>query len=137
MAAIRSRDTKPELALRRGLYRLGVRGWRCHHAGLPGRPDIAFTRWRVAIFVDGAFWHGHPEHFTPGKSGDYWDLKIARTIERDKIANSTLSKQGWQVLRLWDFEITDDLTACLSRVTAALLSAGRSSPTSLGSGRRT
>ena len=66
MARIRSRDTKPELALRRALYAAGVRGWRCHNRQLPGKPDIAFTRWRVAVFVDGRFWHGLPDYFTFG-----------------------------------------------------------------------
>src|SRR5687767_6028947 len=69
MARIRSRNTGPELALRRALHAAGVRGWRCHAKHLPGKPDLAFTRWRVAVFVDGCFWHGHPDFFTPGKSG--------------------------------------------------------------------
>jgi DNA mismatch endonuclease, patch repair protein len=125
MARIRSKDTKPELAIRRGLFALGVRGWRCHTSALPGRPDLAFTRWKVAVFVDGAFWHGHPDHFTFGKSGDYWDAKIARTQERDRLANEELYRQGWAVLRFWDFEIRDDPAACLAQVVSALEKAGR------------
>lgn len=78
MARIRSRDTKPELALRRALHAAGVRGWRLHRRDLPGRPDLAFGPARLAVFVDGAFWHGHPDYFTPGKSGAYWDAKMAR-----------------------------------------------------------
>jgi DNA mismatch endonuclease (patch repair protein) len=73
MARIRARDTKPELLLRRALFASGVRGWRLHVRDLPGKPDLAFRRWKVAIFVDGCFWHGHPDFFTPGKSGAYWD----------------------------------------------------------------
>src|SRR5438874_13409125 len=69
MARIRSRNTTPELALRRALFAQGVRGWRCHAKRLPGKPDLAFTRWRIAVFVDGCFWHGHPDFFTFGKSG--------------------------------------------------------------------
>ena len=76
MSRIRARNTGPELALRRALAAGGLRGWRCHVRWLPGRPDIAFTRWKVALFVDGCFWHGHPDFFTPGKSGGYWDAKI-------------------------------------------------------------
>src|SRR6188472_4274625 len=83
MAAIRSKDTQPELALRRALHSRGIRGWRCHQRGVAGKPDLAFTRWRVAVFVDGAFWHGHPDHFKFGRGG-YWDAKIARTQERDR-----------------------------------------------------
>jgi DNA mismatch endonuclease (patch repair protein) len=116
MAAIRSKDTKPELALRRGLWATGVRGWRCHPKTVPGKPDIAFVRRRVAVFVDGRFWHGHPDHFTPGRSGAYWDQKIARTQERDRIANAALADSGWLVLRFWDFEVEDNLEGVLERV---------------------
>lgn len=128
MARIRSKDTKPEMAIRQGLFALGFRGWRCHTRALPGRPDVAFTRWRVAVFVDGAFWHGHPDHFTFGKSGAYWDAKIARTQERDRLANEELRSRGWIVLRFWDFEIRDDPAVCLARIVAALEKAGRPVP---------
>jgi DNA mismatch endonuclease (patch repair protein) len=120
MARIRSKDTKPELALRRELFRRGVRGWRCHPKHIPGKPDVAFTRWRIAVFVDGCFWHGHPDFFTPGKSGDYWDAKIARTQERDRAANETLSGAGWTVLRFWDFEVERDVASCANQVIDAL-----------------
>jgi len=127
MARIRSRDTKPELALRRALYAGGVRGWRCHARTLPGKPDLVFTRWKVAVFVDGCFWHGHPDFFTPGKSGAYWDAKIARTKERDREANEALQLARWRVIRLWDFEIQEDLARCVSRIEALLSAAGRPS----------
>lgn len=132
MARIRSRNTAPELALRRALHAAGVRGWRCHSKHLPGKPDLAFTRWRVAVFVDGCFWHGHPDFFTPGKSGAYWDAKIARTKERDRQANEALSEVGWQVVRLWDFEVEDDLDACVGRVVAALRKAEAASGVAAG-----
>jgi DNA mismatch endonuclease (patch repair protein) len=120
MSRIRSRDTSPELALRSALYAAGARGWRCHPKHLPGKPDLAFTRWKVAVFVDGCFWHGHPDFFTPGKSGAYWDAKIARTKERDRVANESLRAAGWRVVRLWDFEVEQDLASCVSRVVKAL-----------------
>jgi DNA mismatch endonuclease (patch repair protein) len=123
MSRIRSRDTKPELALRHALWARGIRGWRCHAPGLPGKPDVAFTRWRLAVFVDGCFWHGHPDFFTPGKSGAYWDAKIARTRERDREANETLSESGWSVLRFWDFEVEQNLLGCVQRVQDALAEA--------------
>jgi DNA mismatch endonuclease (patch repair protein) len=116
MARIRARDTTPELALRRALYAVGVRGWRCHVRALPGNPDLAFTRARVAIFVDGSFWHGHPDVFTPGKSGAYWDAKIERNRARDHAANTALREAGWAVVRLWDFEVERDPSACAKRV---------------------
>jgi DNA mismatch endonuclease, patch repair protein len=123
MSRIRSRDTKPELLLRRELFRLGVRGWRVHAKGLPGKPDLAFTRWRVAVFVDGCFWHGHPDFFTPGKSGAYWDAKIARTQERDAQANAALAAAGWRVLRFWDFDVEESLPGCVERVLEELADA--------------
>lgn len=120
MAAIRSRDTKPELLLRQALRRIGATGYRCHPKGLPGKPDIAFTRWRVAVFIDGAFWHGHPEHFTFGRLGDYWDDKVRRTHQRDKEQHAALTADGWCVLRFWDFEVRDDPAACAVVVATAL-----------------
>ena len=108
MARVKGRDTGPELALRRALHRLGVRGWRCHRATLPGKPDLAFGRARLAVFVDGGFWHGHPSKWWPGRSGAYWDAKIARNIERDRQADAALEELGWRVLRLWDFDVMRD-----------------------------
>ena len=126
MARIRSKDTGPERALRRALWGRGVRGWRVHAASLPGKPDLAFTRWQVAVFVDGCFWHGHPDFFTPGKSGAYWDAKIERTKQRDRQANEALRRMGWQVVRLWDFEIEDDLNGCVAQVEGVLAKARKS-----------
>lgn len=123
MSRIRSKDTRPELALRRELYRIGVRGWRCHPKRVPGKPDLAFGPRRVAVFVDGCFWHGHPDFFTPGKSGAYWDAKIARTQERDRAANEALAAAGWTVLRFWDFAVEDDLEGCANQVLSALAAA--------------
>jgi DNA mismatch endonuclease (patch repair protein) len=98
MAAIRSRDTKPEIALRRALRENGLLGYRCHPKGLPGKPDIAFTRWRLAIFVDGCFWHGHPDHYRPSTLSSYWNKKIQRTQERDREQEAALRAAGWEVL---------------------------------------
>jgi DNA mismatch endonuclease (patch repair protein) len=125
MAAIRSKDTKPELLARRELYRRGVRGWRCHTKTIPGKPDVAFTRWKVAVFIDGAFWHGHPDHFTPGRSGVHWDAKISRTQERDRLANEALGVQGWTVLRFWDFEVNENVGRCVEAIMVALDESGR------------
>lgn len=122
MAAIRSKDTGPELRLRRALFGAGVRGWRCHYCRAPGNPDLAWPGLRVAVFVDGAFWHGHPSRHKPGRSGAYWDSKIARNIARDRAADAALTGAGWTVVRVWDFEVRRDLPAALSRVIAALRS---------------
>lgn len=122
MRRVRARDTAPELALRRALYALGVRGWRCDRKGLPGRPDLAFGRQRVAVFVDGAFWHGHPSKYWPGRCGQYWDQKIQRNRERDRRTDSALAATGWVSLRIWDFEVERDPVAAAKRVQAALAS---------------
>jgi DNA mismatch endonuclease (patch repair protein) len=120
MARVKRRDTGPELLLRRALYRRGVRGWRCDRGDLPGRPDLAFGRARVAVFVDGGFWHGHPSKYWPGRSGGYWDKKIARNMERDRRVSQELASRGWSVLRLWDFEVEADPEQAVHRVETLL-----------------
>nr|WP_204805923.1 very short patch repair endonuclease [Mycobacterium riyadhense] len=108
MQANRSRDTKPELEVRRGLHRLGLR-YRVATAPEPQlrrRADIVFTRARVAVFIDGCFWHGCLEH---GRSNfnynaDYWPAKIAANAARDVETNARLREAGWLVLRFWEHE---------------------------------
>lgn len=104
MAAIRSHNTRPELMLRAALRECGMSGYRCHHPKVAGKPDIAFTRWRVAVFIDGAFWHGHPDHFTFGRLGDYWDDKVRRTQQRDREQQEALERAP--ATRSCDFGIT-------------------------------
>jgi DNA mismatch endonuclease (patch repair protein) len=120
MASIRSGDTKPELLLRRSLWRAGLRGWRCHWRGPGGRIDIAFTRWRLAVLVDGSFWHGHPSKWQPGRWSGYWDEKIKRNLARDDAQNEALQAADWQVMRVWDFEVEHDPDAVASEVAVAL-----------------
>jgi DNA mismatch endonuclease (patch repair protein) len=95
-------------------------GLACARKGTAWETGHGFTRWRVAIFVDGCFWHGHPDFFTPGKSGAYWDAKIARTQERDRLANEALLAAGWIVIRLWDFEVEQGLEECVFSIVRAL-----------------
>lgn len=119
MSRVRVRDTAPELLLRRALWAAGIRGWRLHVTTLPGKPDVAFRGPRLAVFVDGAFWHGHPGYYH-GQSGPFWDAKIAANRERDQRVNAELLGLGWETLRFWDFEIEKDLGGCVQRVAAAL-----------------
>lgn len=116
MSAVRHRNTAPEVSLRRALYALGVRGWRCDYRRVAGRPDIAWPALRVAVFVDGAFWHGHPSRHRPGRSGPYWDEKIANNVARDRRVDGELRAAGWEVLRLWDFEVNKRPRDAASRV---------------------
>ena len=119
MSRVRVRDTAPELLLRRALWAAGVRGYRLHVAKLPGKPDVAFIGPKLAVFVDGAFWHGHPDYYH-GQSGPFWDAKIQTNRERDARVNAELEALGWEVLRLWDFEVEKDAAGCVARVSAAL-----------------
>jgi DNA mismatch endonuclease (patch repair protein) len=123
MAAVRRRDTAPEIALRRSLHAAGVRGWRCDYRRAPGRPDIAWPALRVAVFVDGAFWHGHPSRHRPGRSGPYWDAKIAANVERDRRVDAALNASGWTALRVWDFEVRRNQADAVTRIVAALQAA--------------
>jgi len=131
MASIRGADTKPERRLRSALWRAGARGYRCHWPGPGGRIDIAFTRSKLAVFVDGAFWHGHPSKWQPDRWSGYWDEKIRRNIARDERQNAALAKAGWRVVRVWDFEVEHDAVAVTATVmrelrATTLDSAGRS-----------
>ncbi len=129
MASIKKRDTAPELALRSALWRDGVRGWRCH-TKMSGTPDLAFTRWRVAVFVDGVWWHGHPDYLPRGRRGAYWDRKIAGNQARDQLVNRNLRTLGWKVVRIWDLDILSDAHAACDRVIKALYTAGWRPPNS-------
>lgn len=107
MSTYPRRDTTPELLLRRELHRRGLR-YRVQ-VKVPGNRrrtiDIAFTRARVAVFMDGCFWHGCPEHGTqPTRNSDWWRWKIQRNQERDADTNSLLETAGWTVLRVWEHE---------------------------------
>lgn len=111
MKAVRSRGTKGELALRRVLHGAGLR-YRVQYpvAGRPGRTvDIAFTRSRVAVFVDGCFWHGCPLHGTQAKLNSvWWRDKLARNERRDADTNEHLASLGWTVIRIWEHVPTDE-----------------------------
>jgi DNA mismatch endonuclease (patch repair protein) len=120
MSRVRNRNTAPESALRRELYRNGIRGYQIHRRDIPGSPDLAWIGRKVAIFVDGAFWHGHPSAFVEGQSGAFWDEKISRNRSRDRQVDSMLMEMGWTVVRMWDFEILQSPDSCVARVRRAL-----------------
>ena len=122
MRANRRTDTKPELALRRALHGRGYRYRKDYRLDLDGgarvRPDIAFTARRVAVFVDGCFWHRCPEHGSkPAVNVGYWDPKLRRNVERDRAADTALAAAGWAVVRVWEHE---PLEAAVAAVIAAL-----------------
>jgi DNA mismatch endonuclease (patch repair protein) len=119
MARVKTRDTAPEVALRRALWAAGIRGWRLHPKRVVGKPDFAWMGRQVAVFVDGAFWHGHPDYYW-GQSGPFWDEKIARNRARDERVNAELAASGWRVVRIWDFEVERSLSECVARIAKAL-----------------
>jgi DNA mismatch endonuclease (patch repair protein) len=125
MAAVRGKHTSPEVALRKGLYAAGVRGWRCHYKRAPGTPDLAWPARRVAVFVDGAFWHGHPSRHKPGRSGIFWDEKIERNVARDHVVNAQLEALGWRVVRVWDFEVRKNIGDVVENISRVLRNAER------------
>ena len=105
MARIKSRNTKPELTLRRTLWKRGLR-YRVHMPGLPGRPDVVFPRAKVAVFVDGSFWHGKKlSEERLARMSEYWQEKIRKNVERDKKVTKALQDLGWLVLRYDDRDI--------------------------------
>jgi DNA mismatch endonuclease (patch repair protein) len=110
MQTQRRRDTAPELALRRRLHALGLR-FRVDLRVLPAlrrRPDVAFTRARVAVFVDGCFWHSCPQHATrPAANRQWWADKLAANVTRDRDTDRRLDEAGWAVVRVWEHEDAD------------------------------
>jgi DNA mismatch endonuclease (patch repair protein) len=108
MQGNRGRDTRPELAVRRAAHALGLR-YRVSVRPIPSlrrTADLVFTRARVAVFVDGCFWHGCPEHYRPstGSNRSFWDEKVLENRRRDHETDAALTSAGWSVLRLWEHE---------------------------------
>lgn len=120
MSRLGRRDTLPELALRSELHRRGLR-FRVDRApvsGLRSRADVVFGPARVAVYVDGCFWHSCPEHGTkPKANAEWWDRKLKRNQERDAETDRTLREHGWQVVRIWEHE---DPIEAANRVEAAV-----------------
>jgi DNA mismatch endonuclease (patch repair protein) len=121
MAAIRSKDTKPEMIVRRGLWKRGFR-YRLNHKRLPGHPDLVLKKYRTCIFVNGCFWHGHDVELPPSEEGlsiiensacckipktnrAFWVKKIRRNKERDKEEQKKLAAMGWHCITVWECEL--------------------------------
>ena len=126
MSAIKSKNTRPELALRHELWKRGLR-YRVNDKKLRGKPDIVFSRARLVVFCDGDYWHGHNwalrglrslEDELEGYS-EYWRAKIRYNVERDMKNNQELRDSGWEVMRVWESDIKKDVGKCAERVEAA------------------
>jgi len=104
MSRLRTAATGPELAIRHELYRRGLR-YRVNVSSLPGRPDIVLTRARIAVFVDGCFWHGCPSHaVVPKANAQWWSEKLTATRARDERNDRALRAAGWTVVRVWEHD---------------------------------
>lgn len=117
MSRVGSRDTKPELLIRKGLHALGFR-YRLHAKDLPGKPDLVFPRYKSVIQINGCFWHGHscPRCRMPSTNTEYWNRKVARNKERDAANQKSLLDSGWRVLTIWECALTGKWKLGLNKV---------------------
>ena len=124
MRGNRKRDTKPEVRLRSALHRAGLRFRKDQSVSVAGRRpvrvDIVFPKHRLAIFVDGCFWHSCPVHGTqPRTNPHYWGPKLTRNVARDREVDAALRGAGWRVVRVWEHEPADDATAAIASLLGA------------------
>ena len=120
MQAIRSKGTLPERLIMRELKRRKVY-FASYVDSIIGKPDIVFRRKKIAVFIDSDFWHGHPKRcIMPKTNIDYWLNKIARNRKRDKEVNCILEKDGWDVIRLWEYNVKNRFDKCINIILNAL-----------------
>jgi DNA mismatch endonuclease (patch repair protein) len=126
MRAVKSKDTTPEMVVRRLVHGMGYR-YRLHRRDLPGKPDLTFPAKRKVIFVNGCFWHGHlcaRGARRPAQNAEYWKAKIGRNVERDVITTAALQDLGWEVLTVWECETkSKDRDVLVERLQAFLIKA--------------
>lgn len=132
MRSNKRKDTSPELRMRRALRDAGYPGYRLQWK-IPGRPDITYPGRRIAIFVNGCFWHRCPrcDLGIPKHNRDYWIDKFERNVDRDKRNHDKLVEGGWNVITIWECEIDEDIQSCVERVAEAIRAseaAGSSEP---------
>lgn len=120
MSRVRGRNTSPEIKLRSAMWQIGIRFRLGQRIGRI-RPDIVFKGARLAIFVDGCFWHSCPAHKSRPQSNQYfWDEKLARNLARDSKTTADLERVGWTVMRFWEHEVEGDAAACALKIADAL-----------------
>lgn len=122
MQAIRSKDTSIELRLRKALWERGIR-YRKNYKKLIGKPDIAITKYRIVVFCDSDYWHGYDwenRNQRIKSNREYWIPKIERNMARDQEVNEALERDGWTVLRFWEWQIKKQLDICVDEILAAV-----------------
>ena len=119
MSRVKGKDTQPETRVRSELHKRGFR-FRKHLRELPGRPDVVFTRAKLAIFVDGDFWHGYEFPTWEHKVSDFWRTKISKNRRRDTQNHRRLQQMGWTVIRLWQHELEQDFEKSIEKIVSAL-----------------
>lgn len=119
MSRIKGKDTGLEMRVRSALHRRGLR-FRKHAKDLPGKPDVVFRKARVAVFVDGDFWHGYRFPSWEDKVSDFWKKKISKNRQRDAANHRKLCKMGWTVIRLWQHDVENNVVGCIDRIEVAV-----------------
>jgi DNA mismatch endonuclease (patch repair protein) len=118
MSRIRSKGTRPEKLLKKALWQAGIR-YKTSKKFLFGKPDISLKKYKLVVFVDGSFWHGHDWESRKNAimaNREFWIAKIERNMQRDQEVNAYYRYRGWTILRFWDFEVKEELGACLKSV---------------------
>jgi len=118
MSSIKSTNTKPELLLRKALWTSGIRGYRIHWKKVPGRPDIAFPEKKIAIFVNGCFWHRCPYCKPPMPKSNlpFWEEKFRKNILRDRSKTKLLKKLGWNTIVIWECQLKNNLRIYIDQI---------------------
>lgn len=119
MQNIRSAGTTPERLIISELKKHKIY-FAVNAKNITGKPDIVFRRKRIAVFIDSDFWHRHPKRFISPKTNlTYWENKLSRNVKRDKLVNRSLKKEGWTVIRIWEYDIKNNLSQCINKILKA------------------
>lgn len=122
MSSIKAKNTKPELALRKALWADGIRGYRIHWKKVQGKPDIAFVKKKVAVFINGCYWHRCPfcDPSSPKTHTEFWENKFRANVERDAVKTQALINNGWKVITLWECQMKGNLSQCVTKIRALI-----------------